>query len=70
MEELLVPLKPIYGKAPLTSLKGIALRPGQVHINQEKLTAVYDLLCQHGKDSVAAWEPAFRAACILNQKPL
>ena len=65
-----MPLKPIYGKAPLTSLKGIALRPGQVHMNQEKLTAVYDLLCQHGKDCVAAWEPAFRAACILNQKPL
>lgn len=66
---MLVPLKPIYGQSPLTTVKSIALRPGQVRMESEKLSTLYTMLCTAGKNHPAAWEPAFRLACLLNAKP-
>ena len=66
---MLVPLKPIYGQSPLTTVKSIALRPGQVRMESEKLSTLYTMLCAAGKNHPAAWEPAFRMACLLNGKP-
>ena len=70
LEEIIVPLKPIYGKAPLTSLNSLALRPGQVRMEGEKMAKLYALLNASGKDCAAAWEPAFRMACLLCKKPM
>ena len=64
-----MPLKPIYGKSPLTTVKSIALRPGQVRMESEKLNALYAMLCATGKEHPAAWKPAFELACLLKNAP-
>lgn len=65
-----MPLKPIYGKSPLTALHSLALRPGQVRVNNEKLNALYAMLNASGKEHPAAWKSAFRMACLLTAKPM
>lgn len=64
-----MPLKPIYGKTPLTQLDALMLRPGQVRMDNDRLRELYALTAC-GASHPALWEPAFRLAAILTDKPL
>lgn len=62
-----MPLKPIYGKAPLTEMKALMLRPGQVRMADDRLRKAYALCCAWGEERPALWEPAFRLAAVLTE---
>jgi len=64
-----MPLKPIYEKYPLVALKEVALRPGQVRIQNDKMNELY-ALAQGCKSAPAVLEGLFRLACVLKSKPM
>lgn len=64
-----MPLKPIYGKSPLTQVAALPLRPGQVRMDDAHINTVYQMLKNTGKDTPAVWEAALRLACVLCAKP-
>lgn len=64
-----MPLKPLFEKYPLVALKEMALRPGQVRIQNDKMDEVYAMARQCGK-APAMLEGLFRLACVLKSKPM
>ena len=60
-----MPLKPIYGKTPLTEMTTLMLRPGQVRMTDERLRELYALCRAHGEARPALWESAFRLAAAV-----
>lgn len=63
-----MPLKPLYGKTPLTELKALPLRPGQVKLEDNRIRQVYALVMEHAKDNRALWESAYRLGMALRDK--
>ena len=55
-----MPLKPIYGKTPLTEMKALPLYPGQVHVKNEHLAAVNALLKGVAEEDKALWASALK----------
>jgi len=64
-----VPLKPIFDKSPLMTLKSVPLRPGQARVQQPRMQALYDMTAQ-AQEQPALWEGAFRLACLLTARPM
>ncbi|MDO4482880.1 MAG: glycoside hydrolase family 127 protein [Clostridia bacterium] len=62
-------LKPIYGKAPMTDLKALALRCGRLSLQDENAGKLYALLSAR-LDCVPFWAPAFRLAAMLKNDPM
>lgn len=69
LEELNVPLKPIYDKAPLMKLNSLPLRPGQVRVAYAPATALYRAAGEV-INQPALWEGVFRLACVVTGEPM
>lgn len=67
---MIVPLKPIYEKAPLKTLETLPLRPGQASVRYEALERLLTLALQEEKaeEQPALWEGIFRASCIAGKR--
>ena len=64
-----MPLKPIFDKAPLTTVPFQPLSAGFVRMNDSAaFQQLYTILC--AADAPAALEPAFRLACLVCDKPM
>ena len=61
-----VPLKPIFGKTPLTELNSLPLRAGQIRMNNEAVKTVYDLVKNDLPAHPERWEAAVRLSAVLN----
>jgi hypothetical protein len=55
-----VPLKPIYGKTPLTEMKALPLYPGQITVKEDCLKPMETLLKGAAEADMALWESALR----------
>lgn len=62
-----MPLKPIFDKAPLTTMTEQPLRAGLVRMDNAVLSKLYEMVAF--TNEAAALEGAFRLACIVTAKP-
>jgi len=62
-----MPLKPIFDKAPLTAMNAQPLRAGLVRMESAVMNKLYQLTAM--TNAPAAFEGAFRLACIVTSKP-
>lgn len=69
LEELNVPLKPIYDKAPLMKLNSLPLRPGQARAPHAQAMALYRMAGDCANQP-AMWEGVFRLACVVTGEPM
>lgn len=60
-----MPLKPIFGKTPLTELHSLPLRADQIHTDNDHVKTVYALLNQDLPAHPERWEAAIRLAALL-----
>ncbi len=60
-----MPLKPIYGKTPLTEMKALPLYPGQVHVKNEHVMAVNTMLKGVAEEDRTLWASALKLAYAL-----
>lgn len=63
-----MPLKLIYGKAPLTEMHSLMLRSGQVHMDNEMVKTLSALLDKDVQSHPARWEAAIRLAALNGQE--
>lgn len=63
-----MPLKPIFDKSPLMTLKSVPLRPGQARVRLPQMQTLYAMTA-HAQEQPALWEGAFRLACLLKAAP-
>jgi len=68
LEEMNVPLKPIYDKAPLMKLNSVPLRPGQARVAGSEAVKLYRLTGDVANQP-ALWEGMFRLACAVTGEP-
>lgn len=64
LEGIIVLLKPIFEKAPLTNCTALGLRPGQVKVELPELQHLLDM-CAEVQDQPAMWEGMLRAGAVL-----
>lgn len=62
-----MPLKPIFDKAPLTTMSAQPLRAGLVRMESSVMSKLYQL--SDASNEPAAFEGTFRLACIVTAKP-
>lgn len=62
-----MPLKPIFEKAPLMAMPALPLRAGLVRMDNPAMNKLYQLI--EMTNEPAAFEGAFRLACIVSAKP-
>jgi len=69
LEEMNVPLKPIFDKAPLMKLNSLPLCPGQARVGQSRAVALYRMTGDVS-NKPALWEGVFRLACVVTGEPM
>lgn len=62
-----MPLKPIFDKAPLTTMNAQPLRAGLVRMESTAMSKLYQLTAM--TNNPATFEGTFRLACIVSSKP-
>ena len=60
-----MPLKPIFGKTPLTELHSLPLRADQIRMDNDQIKAVYALLNENIAAQPERWAAAVRLAALL-----
>ena len=69
LEEIRLPLKPIYEKSPMMPLSALPLRAGGFRVSRDGVLRLYEMT-KRASDRPELWEGAFRLACAITKKPL